>query len=324
MIELKNSKLIFFTAGRTWRGNQMLFAQSPQTLKLEDRIRVYFSTRSSDTAGQYLSHISFVEFDENFSEINSANHEVIELGKLGTFDEHGIFPLHIYSEPGRILGYIGGWSRKRSVSVDGAIGLSVSIDNGLTFSRLGDGPILDASINEPFLIGDPFVLRTEKEFHLWYIRGTKWLEDPDSFRKERIYKIAHATSSDGINWTKDKEGVQIIEDRLGQYEAQAMPSVIKIDEAYFLFYCYRDVFDFRTNSSNGYRLGCVKSENLKDWDYEELSILRPANTVNWDTDMMCYPHVFSWKSRNFIAYNGNDFGREGFGVAEISFTPKVP
>jgi hypothetical protein len=322
MIELRNSKLIFSTIGRTWRGNQMLFAQSPQTLVLENKLRVYFSTRSSDTDGQYLSHVTYAEFDENFSEVHSPNHEVIELGKLGTFDEHGIFPLHIYSEPGRILGYIGGWSRKSSVSVDGAIGLSVSNDDGMTFSRVGDGPIIDASIEEPFLIGDPFVLRIKNVFHMWYIRGSKWLEDPDSLRKERIYKIAHATSSDGISWTKDKEGIQVVGDKLGQNEAQAMPSVIKIDETYYLFYCYRDVFDFRTNSSKGYRLGCVRSKNLQDWEHEEISIARPANIENWDAEMMCYPHVFSWRNRNFIAYNGNNFGREGFGVAEISVTPK--
>jgi hypothetical protein len=323
MIELKNSRLIFSTIGRMWRGNQMLFAQSPQTLILEDGLRVYFSTRSSDTDDQYLSHITYTEFDENFSEVHSPTHEVIELGKLGTFDEHGIFPLHIYSEPGRILGYIGGWSRKSSVSVDGAIGLSVSIDDGLTFSRVGDGPIIDASIKEPFLIGDPFVLRIENVFHMWYIRGSKWLEDPDSLRKERIYKIAHATSSDGISWTKHKEGTQLVGDRLGQNEAQAMPSVIKIHQTYYLFYCYRDVFDFRNNSSKGYRLGCVKSENLQDWEDEEISFAWPSNSENWDSDMMCYPHVFSWRSRNFIAYNGNHFGREGFGVAEISVTSRM-
>jgi hypothetical protein len=323
MIELRNKRMIFSTEGRFWRNNEMLFAQSPQTLVLEDSLRIYFSTRTIEDGAQYLSHIAYAEFDEHFSVIATSEEEVIGLGKLGTFDEHGIFPLHIYADKERILGYIGGWNRKKSVSVDGAIGISKSMDNGITFSRLGDGPVIDSSLNEPFLIGDPFVLRIENVFHMWYIRGSKWLEDPDSLRKERIYKIAHATSSDGISWTKGNEGTQIVGDRLGQNEAQAMPSVIKIDEIYYLFYCYRDVFDFRTNSSKGYRLGCVRSENLQDWEHEEISIVRPANSENWDTEMMCYPHVFSWRSRNFIAYNGNNFGREGFGVAEISVTPRM-
>jgi hypothetical protein len=323
MIELRNKRMIFSTKGRLWRGNQMLFAQSPQTLVLEDSLRIYFSTRLIEEDKQYLSHIAYVEFDENFSIKATSDKEVIGLGKLGTFDEHGIFPLHVFTEKNRVLGYIGGWNRKKSVSVDGAIGLSISMNNGITFSRLGDGPIIDASLNEPFLIGDPFVIKRENVFHMWYIRGTKWIEDPNTSRDERIYKIAHAVSPDGISWTKDKESSQIVPDKIGLDEAQAMPSVIKINQTYFLFYCYRNVFDFRTNPSNGYKLGCVRSENLHDWEPEE--IVQESSSMNelWDQDMQCYPHVFTWKNKHFIAYNGNNFGREGFGVAEISVSPKV-
>ena len=38
------------------------FAQSPQTLVLEDRVRMYFSTRERDSVGKYLSHVAFVDF----------------------------------------------------------------------------------------------------------------------------------------------------------------------------------------------------------------------------------------------------------------------
>jgi hypothetical protein len=288
-----------------------------------DTLRIYFSTRTIEEDAQHLSHIAYVEFDENFSITSTSDKQVIGLGKLGTFDEHGIFPLHIYAEHNRILGYIGGWNRKSSVSIDGAIGLSISVDNGITFSRLGDGPIIDASLKEPFLIGDPFVLRNQNKFYMWYIHGTKWIEDPNSGRKERIYKIAHAVSIDGVSWTKVNEGEQIVPDRIGVHEAQAMPSVIQINQTFFLFYCYRDVFDFRTNPSKGYKLGCVRSENLQDWEPEEIVAENSSTYEIWDKDMQCYPHAFSWKNRNFIAYNGNNFGREGFGLAEISVKPKA-
>src|SRR6185369_12205885 len=97
------------------------------------------------------------------------------LGKLGCYDEHGIFPLNVLRDGPKILGYIGGWSRRVSVSVDGAIGLAVSTDGGETFTRTGDGPILAASIQEPFLIGDPFVAKFNDEYHIWYIHGLKWI-----------------------------------------------------------------------------------------------------------------------------------------------------
>ncbi len=323
MIEIKNKKMIFSTSGRFWRGNEMLFAQSPQTLNLGDALRVYFSTRSVEPNGQYLSHIAYAEFDMDFSITKFCDEEVISLGGLGTFDEHGIFPLHIYSEPGKVLGYIGGWNRKQSVSVDGAIGISISVDSGITFSRVGAGPIVDASLNEPFLLGDPFVLKIDEKFHMWYIRGSGWIEDPTQERHERVYKIAHAVSVDGVNWSKDNEGQQVISDTIGEHEAQAMPSVIKIENFYYLIYCYRDVFDFRTNPTKGYRLGCARSENLQDWEQEDIFFSDVNESNSWDSEMQCYPHLFKWNNKNFIAYNGNRFGREGFGVAEISVIPKV-
>ncbi|NBQ85239.1 MAG: hypothetical protein EBU03_03835, partial [Methylophilaceae bacterium] len=39
--------------------NGMVYAQSPQALPIENGVRVYFSTRTVDSSGKYLSHIAF-------------------------------------------------------------------------------------------------------------------------------------------------------------------------------------------------------------------------------------------------------------------------
>src|SRR5690606_42009093 len=57
---------------------------------------------------------------------------------LGCFDEHGIFPMNVLRHRDIVYGYTCGWSRRVSVSVDTAIGLAVSHDEGLTFQRIGD------------------------------------------------------------------------------------------------------------------------------------------------------------------------------------------
>jgi hypothetical protein len=31
--------------------------------------------------------------------------------------------------------------------------------------------------------------------------------------------------------------------------------------------------------------------------------------------MVAYPFVFDWRSRRFMIYNGNGYGRTGFGLA---------
>ena len=36
--------------------------------------------------------------------------------------------------------------------------------------------------------------------------------------------------------------------------------------------------------------------------------------------MLCYPHVFEVKDKIFLLYNGNEFGKFGFGLAELIST----
>ncbi|CAK9064661.1 Uncharacterized protein MT1551, partial [Durusdinium trenchii] len=219
------------------------FAQSPQTLALDDGLRVYFSTRAPDAAGgKYRSHVSFAEFEDDLTTIRRvARHQVLPLGTLGAFDEHGIFPINVLSVGSEIWGYTTGWNRRVSVSVDTAIGLVVSRDGGETFLRPhGDGPVLGPSLLEPFLVGDAFVLRVGDLFHMWYIFGQRWVRETTDSPPDRVYKIAHAVSEDGQTWVKN-DGVAIIPDVLGADECQALPSVVAYNGLYHMVFCYRDV-----------------------------------------------------------------------------------
>ena len=291
------------------------YAQSPQALVFDDFVRIYFSTREKDRTGKYLSHVSFIDMTKDFRKIiNISKATVIELGGLGCFDEHGIFPFNILRDKDRILAYTTGWNRKASVSVDAAIGLAVSSDNGLTFQKMGEGPILSSSLHEPFLVGDAFVAFYEKVYHMWYIHGTKWTRFTQG-EPDRVYKIAHAFSNDGISW--QREGRRIITDKLGPDECQALPTVIFFSGRYHMFFCYRRPDGFRENRDRGYRIGYAASDDLKNWirsdDQSGIDISRDG----WDSEMQCYPHVFGMDGEIYMMYNGNEFGRFGFGLAKL-------
>lgn len=294
--------------------NCIEFSQSPQALVFDDFVRIYFSTREKDATGKYLSHIAFVDFDNNFERVlGISSNPVISLGKYGCFDEHGIFPLNVLRNKDEVWGYIGGWSRRVSVSVETSIGLAISNDNGLTFNRIGDGPILSASLNEPFLVGDPFVQSFNDIYHMWYIYGTRWIKHSNGAAPERVYKIGYATSYDGYSWTK--AGRQIIEDKLNPNECQALPTVIEIDNRYHMFFCYRDAVGFRSDRDRAYRIGSAISENLINWVRDDDNAGIDVSANEWDSDMMCYPHVFRCQDNVYMLYNGNEFGRFGFGLA---------
>ena len=293
------------------------FAQSPQTLIFDDFVRIYFSTRTIDASNKYVSHIAFVDLSKNLKNIIKVSNEpVIPLGGLGCFDEHGIFPINIIRHNGSIYGYTCGWNRRVSVAVDTAIGLTISHDDGLTFHRIGDGPVLSTSLHEPCLVGDGFVKVIDSTFHMWYIFGIGWRTYTAQQEPDRIYKIGHATSLDGINWEKE-EARQIISDRLGSHESQALPSVVKINDRYHMFFCYRESYDFRNTKGRGYRIGHAWSDDISVWTRDDDALPVDGTPGEWDSDMQCYPHVFECNGKVYLLYNGNEFGRWGFGLAEL-------
>lgn len=296
--------------------NCIQFAQSPQVLVFNDFVRIYFSTRAVDKInGKYLSHIAFVDMKKNLRDvIRVSDQTVIPLGGLGCFDEHGIFPMNVIRHKNKIYGYTCGWSRRTSVSVDTSIGLAISCDDGLTFQRIGDGPVLTASLHEPCLVGDGFVKIIDDKFHMWYIFGTGWKKYDNASQPDRTYKIGHAVSSNGIDWIK-QEAQQIIDDRWGDDESQALPTVIEISGRYHMFFCYRQSFDFRNNSGRGYRIGHAYSDDLNNWVRDDDNFIIESELGEWDSGMQCYPHVFECDRSIYMLYNGNEFGRYGFGLA---------
>jgi sucrose-6-phosphate hydrolase SacC (GH32 family) len=295
------------------------FAKSPQTLVFNNFVRIYFSTVAVDPDnGKYFSHVAFVDMQKNLrSIIHVSDTTVIPLGTLGTFDEHGIFPINVVRDGDRVLAYMTGWSRRVSVSVDTAIGMAVSHDDGRTFQRFGNGPVLAASLNEPCLVCDGFVKRIDGAFHMWYIFGTGWKKYVPDAPPDRTYKIGHATSKDGVDWVKE-EAQKIIPDQLGPDESQALPTVIGIDGRYHMFFCYRESFDFRNAKGRGYRIGHAWSDDLIKWTRDDDHPHLEGAAGEWDSDMQCYPHVFECDGQVYLLYNGNEFGRHGFGLAELA------
>lgn len=293
------------------------FAQSPQTLVFEDFVRIYFSTRKKESDGKFLSHIAFVEMDKGLKEIIRVSSDtVIPLGGLGAFDEHGIFPINPLRVQDKIYAYTCGWSRRISVSVETSTGLAISHNEGLTFEKVGTGPVLSSSLHEPMLVGDSFVQFYDEQFHMWYIFGKKWIEASQNEPPARVYKIAHAVSANGIDWKKE-EGKQIVADVLNENECQALPTVIKIGDTYHMYFCFRQSTDFRTNPARGYRIGYAFSKDLLNWTRDDERGGFRISTEGWDAEMNCYPHIFSCDDKVYLLYNGNQFGKYGFGIAEL-------
>lgn len=292
----------------------------PSGVSINGTLRVYFSARSVMESGTVSVPMS-LDLSADYR-VTSLNAKVLSGGpRDGAFDEHGIFPLSPVRVGDKIWAYPTGWSRRQSVDVETQVGLAISSNNGKTFDPVGAGSVLGPSLHEPFLVGDACVMRlSPSEWHAWFIYGIEWRRGVSSPRAERIYKIGHAASSDGVHWSRElrKGGSRCVPDAIGPDECQAMPSVIRLGNTFHMLFCFREAFGFRTDSQRSYRIGHAYSDDLVTWRRSDM----PRETWldgSWNSQMQCYPNVFMHGGRVLVAHNGNSFGQSGFGLSEVRF-----
>ena len=291
------------------------FAQAPATLVFEDFVRVYFSCRPpADANGQYVSYSAFVDLDraDLFKVLRVSEQPILSLGGLGEFDEFGTYPVSIIRHEDEVRAYYAGWTRCESVPFNVAIGCATSNDDGVSFTKLGKGPVLSYSTDEPFVLSGPKIRRFNNVWYLWYIAGRKW-KMVDG-RAEPVYKIRMASSSDGVNWAKINR--DIIESRIEEDEAQASPDVFYANGKYHMFFCYRNSCYFRSRE-NGYRIGYASSEDLIHWHRDDNKVGIDVSDEGWDAQMQSYPHVFELDGEIYMFYLGDQVGRYGFGLAVL-------
>jgi len=290
------------------------FAQAPSVIIFEDFVRVYFSCRpKADQNAQYVSYSAFVDLNRKnlFEIVNISKEPILALGKLGTFDEFGTYPASVIKDKGQYKVYYGGWTRCESVPFNVAIGMGISEDNGLTFKKLGEGPIISYSYDEPFILSGPKIRKFENTWYLFYIAGKKWILD--NGKPEPVYKIRLATSTDGINWNKLNK--DLIPYRIEEDEAQASPDVILLNGIYHMFFCYRYSTNYRGKES-GYRIGYAFSQDLTNWTRDDSKVGIDISDEGWDSEMISYPTVFQLDGEIYMLYLGNQVGKYGFGLAK--------
>lgn len=298
--------------GRPWIRE---FAQAPATLAFDDFVRVYFSCRpEANAAGQYVSYSAYVDLDRrDLRRIRKvAEQPILPLGALGEFDEFGTYPVSVIHDGQFVRAYYGGWTRCESVPFNVAIGAALSRDGGKTFAKLGNGPILSYSPDEPFVLSGPKIRRFNGQWQLFYIAGRKW-KTVDG-RAEPVYKIRMATSDDGLRWTKLHK--DLIESRVEADEAQASPDVFYSNGKFHMFFCYRYSSHYRGNQY-GYRIGYAWSTDLVNWERDDSKAGITISDEGWDAEMVSYPHVFEVDGNTYMAYLGNQVGRYGFGLAVL-------
>ena len=283
----------------------------PVADKVDERtLRIYFGPR--DRQGRTRTTFIEVDIDNPARILRVHDRPVLDLGKIGAFDDSGAMPSCIVNHDGaKYLLYIG-WNQGVTVPYRNAVGLAASTDGGLTFERLFEGPIVDRTRFEPYFCASPFALIDEGRWRLWYASSTGFVAVHG--RQEPVYQIKYAESTDGREWVRPN--ITCIEYSFDG-EANARPCVFKEDGRYRMWYCYRGSVDYRTDKAQSYRLGYAESADGLGWERLDHLAGMERSDDGWDSVMIAYPFVYEHRGVKHMLYNGNGFGETGIGYAVL-------
>ena len=279
-------------------------ATYPVAEPLENGIyRVYFSCRDAGNKS-YIGYAD-IDMENNFEVVNISREPVLSPGEPGIFDDSGVGVNYIVNVAGRKYLYYLGWNLKVTVPWLNTIGLAIWNDSTQRFEKYSRAPVMDRSDEDPFTVAYPCILFENGIYRMWYGSNLKW----GHAMNEMEHVIKYAESDDAIHWKRNKQ-VQVGLIHPNEY-AVSKPCVVKTAGLYQMWYSYRGNGDITT-----YRIGYAESPDGFTWTRKDGEAGIDVQSEGWDSEMICYPFIFDYKSERYMLYNGNGYGKTGFGIAK--------
>lgn len=285
-----------------WQDNTFI---TPTPLLMEENlIRLYGGFR--DKHG--VSRIGYIDvLASNPSQIvNVSQTPVLDTGKKGMFDDNGVILGSVLKEENEIRMYYVGFQLVNNVKFLAYSGLAISTDNGTTFKRYQETPILDRYKNEHYIRAIHTVLKINNTYKIWYSAGNSW-ETINNISYPR-YRIFYTESHNGIDFDA-KEGTLVIDCSENEYRI-GRPTVFFEDGIYKMYFTF-DTF------SKEYRAGYAESKDGIHWERMDEKLGLTVSLDGWDSQMICYPISIKTIYGNYLFYSGNGMGSSGVGFAKL-------
>lgn len=274
----------------------------------DDTLRVYVTVLDADGRG----HVQYVDVsaEDPTRVLGQSDGPIFGPGLPGTFDDNGVMALSLVRVPdGRIFLYYAGFELCHHIRYRIFTGLAISDDNGRTFERHLNAPVLDRSEGELYFRGGPCALLDNGTFRMWYVAGSEWI-DIDG-KPMPVYDMRYAESDDGINWpSHGRESMALTGD---DEHGFGRPWVVKRGpDDYQLFY------SIRRTSLGAYRLGYAESQDGLSWTRKDADMGLDVTPGKFDGQAIMYSAVVQTHNRTWCFYNGDGFGAAGFALAELA------
>jgi predicted GH43/DUF377 family glycosyl hydrolase len=295
--------LIYGPTGKSpWARNSAL-QPTPYLNKDEQSIRVFAGFRDDEG----ISRVGFVDVaaDDPSRVLKVSEQPALDVGVPGSFDENGVVPCAVIERDDKLFLFYAGYQLGRKVKFFVFSGLAISEDGGESFQRYSQVPVCDRTDDEVFFRVIHTIMFDEGKWKTWYGGGSEFdVEDGHQYPR---YNIRYAESPDGIHLSREFQ--VCVDMNAGEYRV-GRPYVIKRDGIYCMFYG-------AGTKEEGYRLAYAESPDGRQWTRKDSEVGIDVSESGWDSRMQAYPAVVTTKTQTYLFYNGNDYGREGFGHAVL-------
>jgi len=279
-------------------------ALQPTPLLLDNGvIRVFIGMRDDEGVGR----VGFVDVSaHNPLEVVGVSQEpCLDIGIPGAFDENGVIPCAVVQREEGIFLYYAGYQLGHKVRFLAFSGLAVSNDGGTSFVRNAKVPVIDRTDDEMLFRAIHSVMYDGGKWKAWYGAGNGFLTGKN--KTLPCYNIRYMESEDGIHFPR--EGKVVLDIRNDEHRV-GRPYVIKVNDVYKMFFG-------AGSETEPYKLAYAESSDGISWIRKDLELGLSLSPYGWDSQMMAYPATVFWNDRLYMFYNGNDYGRSGFGYAEL-------
>ncbi|RUL63461.1 hypothetical protein EKH79_13835 [Dyella dinghuensis] len=297
--------LVFDTTRQGVGGWMRHSALTPTPYRIsDDVIRVYAGFRDDDG----VSRIGYVDVlaDDPASVVGVSQQPVLDVGRAGCFDDHGVILGDVIVAPDGMYMFYVGFQRVARAKFLAFTGLAVSHDGGTHFRRMQETPILDRAHGRSTIGAIHSVMREKNRWRLWYAVGDDWETIGD-----RVFPRYHirCVETDDLKNIPRNDYIclrpQGTEYRIGR------PRVHRIDGRYVMYFT-------RGNTTGEYFPGVAYSDDGVNWERHDEDLGIALSGSGWDSRTICYPAMIEHHDKWLMFYNGNDMGKDGFGVADMS------
>ncbi len=266
-----------------------------------DVYRIFFSSRDKDNR----SSVGAVDIDiVQRKVIHEHKTPFFEYGDKGSFFADGVSIGNCYEADGNTYMLFMGWQNPPGGHWRGDVG-RLCVTHNLSLVLDSAQPFMGIDDVDPISLSYPWVIKNKDgTYSMWYGSTQSW----DAGNGEMLHVINAASSADGHVWKREGLSVPY---QLGVAQAFSRPTVAQDRDGYHMW------FSYRSGAGEAYRIGYAKSQNSKQWELALNEAGIDVSASGWDSEMIEYPFVFDHKGQRFMLYNGNGYGKTGFGLAVL-------